>query len=34
MYHPRSKEDDAQCNNLWSWAHTGESTSHPTPRTP
>jgi isopenicillin N synthase-like dioxygenase len=22
MYHPRSVEDDAKCNNLWSWAHT------------
>ncbi|WVQ84268.1 hypothetical protein IAT38_006420 [Cryptococcus sp. DSM 104549] len=22
MYHPRSEEDDAKCNNLWSWAHT------------
>ncbi|KAL7423622.1 hypothetical protein Q5752_001203 [Cryptotrichosporon argae] len=22
MYHPRSKEDDAKCNNLWSWDHT------------
>ena len=22
MYHPRSKEEDAKCNNLWSWAHT------------
>lgn len=22
MYHPRSIEDDAKCNNLWSWAHT------------
>ena len=23
MYHPRSVEDDAKCNNLWSWGHTG-----------
>lgn len=22
MYHPRSKEEDEKCNNLWSWAHT------------
>ncbi|KAK4685958.1 hypothetical protein P7C73_g4177, partial [Tremellales sp. Uapishka_1] len=22
MYHPRTPEEDAQCDNLWSWAHT------------
>ncbi|ORY27485.1 hypothetical protein BCR39DRAFT_538233 [Naematelia encephala] len=22
MYHPRPKEDDEKCRNLWSWAHT------------